>query len=132
MDVDGNEEVEEEGLMTVLAAAMGMGTGGGNGEEGGVGVGVVESLELSYRTHHHTPPTTTTAGPTTDGETQQQLSSSSSSLSIHPVFRALSLAKGLRRLDLGTNGGGGGGPLLSVGDVREVRRVWGLCGGWGG
>lgn len=65
-------------------------------------------------------------------------SSSPSPLSIAPLARALPLARGLRRLDLGSSCGGGGEGgggqqpcFLSLGDVREVSKKRARdCVGW--
>lgn len=110
MEVDGGGETgETEGarLMLALARAASAAAAAAQGEGEGEGDGGVETLELSYHT-----------------------STTSSPLSLTPLARGLSLARGLRRLDLSSwVGGGEGAVVLSLGDVREVSRregrVWG-------
>lgn len=111
-----NPEGEGAALMGLLATGV--------SSEGGV-----ETLELSCHHYYTLPSPPTTAAAANAEQAQQRLLLPLPS--IHPVlFRALSLARGLRRLDLGTTsagaGDGAGGmeeplPLLSVGDAREVR-----------
>lgn len=97
MDIESVETTEEARLLSALARAV-----AAEADRGGV-----EALELSYHTLPSLP-----AVP---------------SPSIGPVFRALALAKGLRRLDLSTDvgsGEGAGSGFLSLEeDVREVSHL---------